>query len=257
MVNETALKLLIAGTSLTGGAFLTAVRTRLSVSRNKTWLHWMFHGVSLMVVVCATLFSIKNPDIFKKPDWTGLVVFVLAIVFSIGLSVATKLWMAGNVYSTKQLDPVVNKFSTDADENNIKLIAGKLDFFEANGRMDKHPQYTHLRACGFHSIQILCRNPETPDDKRRYFKILHDFPVAHLRFYKPELADVKLRGRIKTLNGVTRLLIYNKVSGDRYEALELNTAENSGALYTRLWDLLWDTAHAPSEEEITEYKNAI
>lgn len=40
-----------------------------------------------------------------------------------------------------------------------------------------------------------------------------------------------------------------------YEALELNTAETTGALYSHLWNLVWELADIPTLEQLNEYRN--
>lgn len=258
MTDENALKLLIAGASLTGGAFLTAARQRLASSKKKTWLHWIFHCISGIVIIGALLYTVRSFNSSSNPDWFAITIIILAVGFSIALSFATHKWLAGKrQFSTDELDPIVNKFSSDSDSDNIRLIAGNLDFFESKGKMELHPQYTRLRELQFQSIDILCKHPVSAEDERRYGKILTDFPRAIIKFYNPDAADVKIRGRITTLSGVPKLLIYNKIAAGRYQLLELNTAENDGALYSRLWELLWATAGKPTEEEIAAYKAAI
>lgn len=51
------------------------------------------------------------------------------------------------------------------------------------------------------------------------------------------------------------LLIYSKVQSGKYQALELNTAEKDGALYSHLWSLIWELADKPTLEQLSEYRN--
>ncbi len=82
----------------------------------------------------------------------------------------------------------------------------------------------------------------------------NDLPHVKLRFYNPPKADLFIRGRLKTLNNVTHLLIYNRIKSGVYEALEIDTANSKGALYNLLWGLIWDIAEEPVKEQIDEYK---
>jgi hypothetical protein len=139
----------------------------------------------------------------------------IAVVSSIGLIVITeKLLVGKHEYKSDELDPVVNKFTINADKRNIKLLAGDLDFWGSGHQMDQNEQYVCLRQQNFKEILILCIRPMTNRSKMIYGKILSDFPQAVMRYYKPSQADLNVRGRIKTLDNVTRLLIYRKV-GDR------------------------------------------
>jgi hypothetical protein len=229
---ESLLKLLLAGSSLIAGAYLTALRAKLANTKQKNLLHISFYIVSGIVITGAIVTVIfYTADIFK-PNWFALIVLSLSFIFSIALISVTYKFLAGKYqFTVKELNPVVNEFSRNADKGNIKLLAGNLDFFgKTEIEIDHHPQYICLKEEGFRQIQILCTEPVSMDDKMRYGKIITDFPTVQLRYYKPPYADLKVRGRIKTINNVTRLLIYSKVTPGRYQALELNTAETDGAL---------------------------
>ena len=59
----------------------------------------------------------------------------IAVVSSIGLIVITKKLLVGkHEHRSDELDPVVNKFTINADKQNIKLLAGDLDFWGAVAR---------------------------------------------------------------------------------------------------------------------------
>lgn len=253
---DNTLKILLAGGSLAGGAFLTALRAKLANTRKKNWLHVSFYIVSVVVIIAAILTLIFNWNDVFRPDWYAIIVISIALIFGFLLIWVTKKFLAGkHQFTIEELNPVVNEFSRNADKGNIKLLAGNLDFFGSSiSDIDNHPQYRFLLNESFRQIHILCTSPVSDNDKMRYGKILTDLPKAILKYYNPEEADLKVRGRIKTLNNVTRLLIYSKIVPGRYEALELDTADSSGALYRNLWELIWKTADAPSQETIDEYK---
>ena len=102
--------------------------------------------------------------------------------------------------------------------------------------------------------EILCIKPIKTEEKIRYGKILNDLPQVRFKYYNPPKADLNLRGRLKTLNNVTHLLMYNKIQSGIYEAVATDTANHSGALYNHIWNLIWDLAIEPTEQEINEYK---
>lgn len=253
---ENLLKVLLAGGSLTAGAFLTALRAKLANTRQKNWLHISFYVVAAVVIAGTVYTGISFRSEILKPNWFAIIVLVVALVFSCALIWVTYKFLTGKYqYSVTELNPVVNYFSRNADKGNIKLLAGNLDFFgKSEQEIDKHSQYICLREEGFREIQILCTAPVSNQDKMRYGKIITDFPTTKLKYYRPPMADLKVRGRIKTLNNVTRLLIYSKIVPGKYEALELNTADTDGALYTNLWDLIWELAEAPTEMQLNEYR---
>lgn len=253
---EDTLKIIMAAGSLTAGAFLTALCAHLASEKKKGWLHWAFYTLAAIVIVaCVVIGYTYRSDIFFRNGY-AITVLIIAFISSILLIFVTnKSTRNKNHYTLEKLNPIVNEFSTHADKSNIKLLAGNLDFFgKSVAEIDRHPQFTCLKQEGFQQIQVLCTQPITNEDKIRYGKIITDLPMVQLRYYRPLEADLKVRGRIKTLNNVTRLLIYSKVSQGKYQALEHNTAESEGALYSHLWNLIWELAEAPSAEQVTEYR---
>ncbi|MCB0518180.1 MAG: hypothetical protein H6577_06410 [Lewinellaceae bacterium] len=262
---DDVLKLLLAGASLTAGAFFTALRAKITSTKYKNWLHASFYGISVIIIIGAVIVTYcfwneifaKNetiPD--SKNNLYATFVIALSLLSSIGLIWVTFKFLVGKYqYTVDKLNPIVNKFSRNADKENIKLLAGDLDFFgKTKDEIDKNSQYQCLKDENFKKIQILCTPPISYGDKERYGKIITDFPRAELRYYKPSHADLKVRGRIKTLNNVPMLLIYNKILPGQYQAIELNTAETEGAHYSGLWNLIWELADTPTQEQLSEYR---
>ncbi|TDH18249.1 hypothetical protein EXU57_24025 [Segetibacter sp. 3557_3] len=254
---DNLLKILLAGGSLTAGAFLTALRAKLANTKKKNWLHISFYILATVIIIASIITGFVFRSEIAKPNWYAIAVLTIAIISSVLLLWVTRKFLAGkHQYTIEELNPVVNAFSKNADKGNIKLLAGNLDFFgKSLSEIDCHPQYICLKGEDFRQIQILCTEPVTNEDRMRYGKIITDFETVQLRYYRPSSADLKVRGRIKTLNNVARLLIYNKVTPGRYEALELNTAETDGALYSHLWGLIWEIAKEPTPTELAEYRH--
>jgi hypothetical protein len=257
MIFDDVIKILLFGGSITLGAFLAAVRSKLSSSNEKNKLHYVFYVIAGMVVVGAIIATLIYWTELNEPNWLGIIVIVLSVISSGALVWFTAKYIFGkDHYKTEELDPIVNSFTSNADKHNIKLLAGDLNFFGNTPQdMDKNSQYNCLPIEGFKSIQILCTEPATNVEKIRYGKILSDFPMIQLRYYTPPSADLLVRGRMKTLNNVTHLLIYNKVKSGVYKALETDTANSNGALYNHIWNLIWALAAMPSNNQLEEYQN--
>ena len=261
MILDNLLKLLLVGASLCLGSYLTALRAKLTSNKIKNKLHYVFYTItiafiiiSIAAVICYWNELIYENDTFK-PNLFAITVILLCITSAILLFLFTNKNLVGTYqYKTTQLDPIVNKFTRNADKDNIKLLAGDINFFgNSPTEMESNSQYNALKKEGFISIHILCWRPKTNDSKTRYGKIKNDIPNVELRYYNPPNADLKIRGRLKTLNNVTHLLIYNKIESGLYEALEIDTANSNGALYNHLWELVWDTAEKPSDYELDSY----
>lgn len=263
MTLDNALKLLLAGASLCLGSYLTALRAKITSNKVKSKLHYAFYAVTGIFFVSAitSIFYYWNDLFFKdkiiKPNYFGLITIVCCIVATIILFLFTKKNLIGKYqYKTSELDPIVNKFTKNADKDNIRLLAGDINFFGNSPKeMDSNSQYSCLKEEAFREIQILCWKPKDTNEKIRYGKIINDFPQVKIKYYKPPKADLKIRGRLKTLNNVTHLLIYNKVQSGIYEALETDTANSSGAMYNHLWDLIWNSAEDATKDELQEYSD--
>ena len=249
----------LAVAAITVGAFLGGLCNKLIILNDKNRLHYFLYGFALLVF----FFSVVSIIIFWRKlffpswQWFELTVIFISAIGSVVLFWFTKRYLTVNqIFLTPELDPIVNKFTKSADKNEIRLFAGDLNFFGNFPReMDNNAQYTCLRSEGFKRVSILCSEPKQPEDKLRYGKILYDFPAASIKFYNPEKPDLLLRGRMKELQGVTRLLIYQKIASGRYKAIETDTANSHGALFNNLWQLLWTIARQPTDLEINEYKN--
>ena len=80
---------------------------------------------------------------------------------------------------------------------------------------------------------------------------------VELRFYNPNEADLRIRGRLKTFQGVEKLLIYSKIEPKKYHAIETDTANSNGALYNNIWKLAWSLASRLNSKEKSELINLI
>ncbi len=263
MTLDNVLKLLLAGASLCLGSYLTALRAKITSSKRKNKLHYAFYGVTILFFASAIvalfyywseLFSERETG---NPNYFGLTTIGVCIAGTIILFLFTRKNLVGKYqYKTSELDPVVNRFTKNADKDNIRLLAGDINFFGNSPiDMENNSQYECLKKERFREIQILCWKPKTNAEKIRYGKIINDMPEVKIKFYKPPKADLKIRGRLKTLNNVTHLLIYNKIQSGIYEALEIDTANSSGAMYNHLWELIWESAEEPSHADLQEYNN--
>jgi len=258
---DDTIKILLAGSSLCLGAYLTAMRAKITSSKIKNNLHFVFYivtGLFFILAIISLMFYWNNlffENNQLKPNYFDLVVISACILSSILLFIFTNKNLVGKYqYKTSELDPIVNKFTKNADKDNIRLLAGDINFFgNSSSEMDSNVQYKCLKEESFRVIQILCWRPKNNNEKIRYGKIINDFPQVQIKYYKPLKADLKIRGRLKTLNNVTHLLIYNKIQSGIYEALETDTANANGAMYNHLWDLIWESAEDATQEELQEY----
>lgn len=243
--------------SVAFGAFLAIIRSAIGAKKYRTPLLWIYRllaGLALLASL-ASFFNVYNQE-FDVALTLKLFSVFLAGLF---LLIATEKFLnKKDVYKSSELDPIVNKFTDDADRTEIKLFGGDLNFFGENlDEIKKNNQYTHLMDKKFKSILILCEKPSNNRQKMRYGKILHDMPYTKFRFYHPELADLKVRGRISQVQGVHKLLIYTKVKSKHYRAIETDTSDSDGQRYLSIWNLVWSLALEPTDSELKEYKSLI
>jgi hypothetical protein len=254
--------ILLAGASISLGAIFGSLRSKIFSSKAKHNLHYYFYGFSSMVMVLSVISSIIYWRALFAPNWFAIVVVVIAISSSIALWVITKKYLiveevtpVKEVFSTDELNPIVNDWTSNADKQEIKLFGGDLNFFgDGPNQMDSNSQYVHLRGLRFRKVLILCEEPGDPSTKIRYGKILYDLESTELRFYKPPAADLKIRGRIIKVQNVSRLLVYEKKGNRLYKPIQTDGGDSSGALYNAIWDLAWDLATPASSEVIERLK---
>ncbi len=234
-------------------AFIDVLGHKL-VKGKSVW-KWAFYILGGGDLLFALLLAIMNWHELIKPDWRMLLNIALAIVAGFLLLIYTKIVLdKKTTYTVPELDPIINKFTKDADRQEIKLFGGDLNFLgETPMQINEHPQYSCLRAANFDKVSILCEEPTDNTKKIRYGKILTEIPNTELRFYNPRNADLKVRGRIIKVQGIARLLMYTKVRHGIYQAIETNTADSNGLLYNNIWELVWSLATKPSAVQIQSY----
>jgi hypothetical protein len=249
--------ILLSGTSICFGAFLGVLRSKIFATKSKTNLHKLFYAFSALIFLFSIFFLFNNWNEIFKPSWFGIIVESVAIVSSVSLIILTKKYLVvKDIYNTSELDPIINKFTESADKDQIKLFGGDLNFFgNYPSQIDMHPQYLTLRSLQFKKIFILCEKPKDTSVKIRYGKILHDMPQTQLRYYEPDRADLKVRGRIIEVTGSVKLLMYTKIESKVYQAISTDTANSNGALYNNIWELVWSLAFVPDIKEIQSYKD--
>jgi hypothetical protein len=239
--------------SLVIGAILGIIANKAtSAKANSKWKFTYYIISALSEIV--PIYIIISLGLNKVFDSLYIIVGCCACIISPAILylIARKHLIKDDIYDTAQLDPIVNEFTSNADKTNIRLFGGDLNFFGRGPvEMRDNAQYKCLLNEEFRSIHVLCECPCDNQTRIRYTQILKDFSERiQLKFYHPDNADLKIRGRIKTLNNVVHLLIYTKVGPRKYSAIETDKANSHGALYDGIWDLVWDLASPLKEEDL-------
>jgi hypothetical protein len=254
---------LATAASIAFGAFLGVIGNKLIVVKENTNWKWAYYIFGALVLLFGIVEIFREWSLIKQGDLLVILIIVLSIAACILILFATKkLLDVKNIYSIPELDPVINKFTRLGDRNEIKLFGGDLNFLGNSGaEIDNNKQYSELRARQFARVLILCEEPKSADTRLRYGKLFTDIANVELRFYKPDKADLRVRGRLIKVNGVDKLLMYTKVRPGFYQAIETDTANSNGALYNNIWELVWSMAEVPTpaqcEQFIKMYKGGV
>jgi len=248
MIYINLLPYLIALAGITMGTFFGVAGNKLVSSNNLTNLKWIFYFLGVTSIVVGVIFIVC---FFKSLDLYGTISTITLIVSGIALFILTyRILDIKYIFRTKELAPIINNWTSNADHREIKLFGGDLSFFgNPFSEMNSDLQYTFLKSKNFSKISILCEEPKNNESRIRYGKIIDELSNVELKFYKPEEADLQIRGRLKTLNGVAKLLVYFKIKSGKYQTIETDTANSSGALYNNIWDLTWSLARSPLTSE--------
>lgn len=254
-------KIIFFFSSASVGILFSILQSRILASSNSDKLHNYFNIFSILLIVGAlALIFFYSDELLNNSGevkYFEVIILALSIIMGVSLLYFTKRYLfLKNIFKTTELDPIVNDFTSNADKNQVKLFGGDLNFFgEYPEQMDLNKQYTHLKALKFKKVLIICEVPEQRIQKVRYGKILSEIQGAELRFYHPESADLRVRGRMIQINGVNKLLMYKKIKSGVYKAIETDTADPDGALYNNIWELVWSMANQPNEKQTEEYKS--
>ncbi len=243
MNSETVLNLLSASMGVLVSSVAGILRSKILADKVNNYWSYLFYLFVLFGIIILFL-GIANYDdkymVHKKP-WP-LILLIVVGVFSVILAIVTfKYLNFKNYYKTNELNKIINKFTQNADKTNLMLFGGDFSFLEKGHTIDEDIQYRFLIDNGFKELKILCEEPSDQDmkTKRRYGKILRDFPGTIIKYYDPKKADLKIRGRIKTESGVRKMLIYIKHGSKGYRLIETDVSNNTGALYENIWQLCW------------------
>jgi len=251
MKSSEFLQYLLAYASIILGAFLGVLGNKLVTHNSQSGWKWAFYLPAIFAFLIIPIYLL----IVEEIGFMDYVIISILVVSSLCLFLFTKRFLdKKSIYKTSELNPIINDFTSLSDHTEIKLFGGDLNFF-GNGpsEMDKNIQYNHLKSMNFKKICILCEELGDASTKIRYGKILHEMNGVVLKFYNPDKADLHIRGRMKTLQGVEKLLIYLKIESGKYQTIETDTANSNGALYNNIWKLIWSLANDLSTQQIDEY----
>jgi hypothetical protein len=232
------------------GTVLGAGLNKIFSIKEKNHWYWLFYIFAVVCVICLIWTLVATKGEVLGFFWYFTLISTVILVLVTAYVLKTK-----NQYQSAELDPVVNSFTEKADKQFINLLCGDVNFFGTHPtEMDKNSQYNFLRSAGFTQICIMCYPPRTSSDRIRYGKLLTDLPQTEIRYYHPNNANLSLRGRITKHQGIDKLLMYFKISGKTYQAIETDTSTASGALYRGIWNLIWDLGSKPTDNEVKEFK---
>jgi hypothetical protein len=233
------------------GAFLGAVGNRLvSINAQTNW-KLAFYTLGVITILATILYF----TLYFNSKFIDYLTVMMLLFSGILLLIFTYLVLDKKfVYKTSELDPIINDFTSLADKTEIRLFGGDLNFFgNALIDMDQNKQYNHLKSLGFKKISVLYEEPRNSVTQIRYGKILYEMNSVEMKFYNPDEADLLIRGRMKTLNGVEKLMIYSKIESGKYQTIVTDTANSNGALYNNIWRLVWSLANKISNQQKSEY----
>lgn len=251
MKSSEIISLLLTILPLSVGSFLGILANKLNSVKGKTKGPWLFYVLGALVILSTVILPLLNTENFN-PLLIILLIASLASGFIL-IYITRSVLDRKNIYKTQQLDPIINTFTENADKNDIKLFGGDLNFLgDTIQQINGNSQYACLRKRGFDKIYILCEKPVITTQKIRYGKIISDIPAVELKFYNPRQADLKVRGRICSVQGVDKLLMYFKIEPKVYQAIETDTSDSNGALYKNIWELVWSLAETPDETLIRD-----
>jgi len=251
-MKELMLEILNFAAPLFMGLVIGLFYTILFANKPNLILKWILSVLGILVMV----FSIAFYFLFKPTKWFEI--FQILMLFIAGLSAFLIVIFSPTIrkyLSSKKINKIINKVTNTSDRNNMKLLGGDLNFFGTEiNQMESNSQYLCLKSKSFYKIHILCENPKMLETKIRYGKILSDFgETVELKFYNPDIADLRIRGRLFERTGVKKILMFTKKTSSKYKLIATDTASENGALYNNIWDLIWSLAITPSDSDKQEY----
>jgi hypothetical protein len=214
------------------------------VARFHTQKSWVTSAMKIMFpVVAFTCLAISSIGLLQG---ASKIMALTGITLSILFGLVSHFYVIRkNYYTVKSLTPKIISFTKDADNDVLRLIGGDFDFFgKTPGDISTNKQFVDLQNRKFFKIEILCKWPTANMVRVRYGKLIKDLGSnVEIRCYDNCSTDLKIRGRIKKdLKGIEKMLIYQKIRDDQYEAIETDYNEEQCQLYLRIWNASWNNA---------------
>jgi hypothetical protein len=234
---------------------LAGFLANILVSRGSYKTKWMFlfYGIGL-VTFCLSVWTIRAGG---DPYVTYPGISISAAYFP------TLYFMTRRKdrFSTHELNPMIIKFTSDADDELLRLFFGDINCFgDTPSTIEQHPQYQQLKQLQFKRVLILCERPQKTDQKVRYGKLLTDFQDVRIKHYNTTTArDIGVRGRIKKVGpaNVDHIQLYRGARHDGnkcWAAVERDMNHSDCLLYVKLWEMLWDNADPSADSEVREWR---
>ncbi|HRF77698.1 MAG TPA: hypothetical protein PLB46_14065 [Chitinophagales bacterium] len=137
---DNLIKIILTCGSISLGALLGVLRSKIFASKENNKLHYFFYGYSIVSALTCLIVSVMY---WNQMDSFSIGVLIATFVLSILLWLATnKFLFFKNIFKSTELDTPVNKFTSNADKNDIKLFGGDLNFFgNSPSEIDNNSQY--------------------------------------------------------------------------------------------------------------------
>ena len=115
--------ILSIGISASLGATFGILRSKIFATKIKTTLYFLFYILASLLFGFAIYATVINGA-------DSIVIIVISFVSSVALAATTKYFLVlKDIYTTEELNPIVNNWTSNADRNEIKLFGGDLNFF--------------------------------------------------------------------------------------------------------------------------------
>ncbi|WP_028523264.1 hypothetical protein [Runella limosa] len=237
------------------GVFFGLLANTLT-QRNQKFKKWtfLFYLLGIVPVGCSIFFmkeNLNNPDNSKL--WFGFIILIVCVLYQVFIYLI--LNYDDRVYSPKELDLIIRKFTENSKIDTMRMFAGDLNFFGTDIKSIKNnAQFKQLYDLEFRRIQILCRRPKNEQEEIRYGMIVKEINNIELRFYNKNIEDLKVRGRItKHAPSVDAISIYERIAAKKYRVIESDVNHFDCGLFIKIFKLVWHNADTPTPVELSKW----
>lgn len=225
--------------TFTAGTFISQIENLIAPHKasEKQIKDYLYYFPVLPGAFLFFYFSVYN-EVFYLTSTVLVLVIYLSMPRIFNMYCKKELGLSG-----EKLEELAIDFTKNCKKEHITLIGGDFDFLgETPEKMNQNSQFKDLKQKKSDQIHIICKNPNSIENKICYGKMIKEFSNVKISIYDKNL-DPKIRGKMYESkfgpNGI--LFFYRNAHNGNY--IQINTEKDTHLRkhYLNIWEIIEET----------------